>query len=44
MVEHGRGILERAGWQKDALFDEVYFVQGKSSSPSAVEAAETATS
>ena len=30
MIENGRGILERAGWKKDALFDEVYFVQGKS--------------
>jgi len=39
MVEHGRGILERAGWKKDAMLDEVYFVQGKSSPPSAAEAA-----
>jgi ferredoxin/flavodoxin---NADP+ reductase len=30
MVENGRGILQRAGWKKDAMFDEVYFVQGKS--------------
>ena len=30
MVDHGRGILQRAGWKKDAMFDEVYFVQGKS--------------
>ena len=30
MVENGRGILERAGWKRAALFDEVYFVQGKS--------------
>jgi hypothetical protein len=25
MVENGRGILERAGWKKDAVFEEVYF-------------------
>jgi ferredoxin--NADP+ reductase len=30
MVENGRGILQRAGWKKEAMFDEVYFVQGKS--------------
>jgi ferredoxin/flavodoxin---NADP+ reductase len=30
MVENTRGILQRAGWKKDAMFDEVYFVQGKS--------------
>jgi len=30
MVENGRGILERAGWKKDALFEEVYFQQPKS--------------
>ncbi len=29
MVEHARGILERAGWKKDAIKDEVYFVPGK---------------
>jgi ferredoxin--NADP+ reductase len=39
MVEHGRGILERAGWKKEAVLDEVYFVQGKTSPPSAAEAA-----
>src|SRR6202048_3295111 len=26
MVENGRGILQRAGWQKDAMFEEIYFV------------------
>jgi ferredoxin--NADP+ reductase len=30
MVENSRGILQRAGWKKEAMFDEVYFVQGKS--------------
>ena len=29
MVENGRGILLRAGWQKDAIQDEVYFVPGR---------------
>jgi ferredoxin--NADP+ reductase len=29
MVEHGRGILLRAGWKKDAIQDEVYFQPGK---------------
>ena len=38
MVEHGRGILHRAGWRKDAMFDEVYFVQGKSGSAGAASA------
>jgi ferredoxin/flavodoxin---NADP+ reductase len=38
MIEHGRGMLERAGWKKDGMLDEVYFVQGKSSPPSAAEA------
>lgn len=26
MVENGRGILQRAGWKKDALSEEVYFI------------------
>ena len=26
MVENGRGILQRAGWKKDAMFEEIYFV------------------
>jgi len=38
MVEHGRGILQRAGWKKDAMFDEVYFVQGKSGAANAASA------
>ena len=25
MVENGRGILQRAGWKKDQMFEEVYF-------------------
>jgi len=29
MCENGRGILERAGWQKGSTFEEVYFVPGK---------------
>lgn len=28
MVEHGRGILSRAGWKKEAIQDEVYFQPG----------------
>jgi ferredoxin--NADP+ reductase len=29
MVENGRGILQRAGWKKDAVFEEIYFQQAK---------------
>lgn len=29
MVENGRGILERAGWNKKGMQDEVYFIPGK---------------
>src|SRR3984893_11443769 len=29
MIENGRGILERAGWQKSATFEEAYFMPGK---------------
>ncbi len=29
MVENGRGILHRAGWKKDAVFEELYFQQAK---------------
>jgi len=32
MVENGRGILQRAGWTKEAMQDEVYFVPGKGTS------------
>jgi ferredoxin--NADP+ reductase len=33
MVENGRGILYRAGWKKDAVFEEIYFQQVKGSHP-----------
>jgi len=26
MVENGRGILQRAGWKKDGMFEEIYFI------------------
>lgn len=29
MIEHGKGILLRRGWQKDAMKEEVYFIPGK---------------
>jgi ferredoxin/flavodoxin---NADP+ reductase len=29
MVENGRGILQRAGWKKDSVFEEIYFQQAK---------------
>jgi ferredoxin--NADP+ reductase len=29
MLENGRGILQRAGWKKDAIQDEAYFQPGK---------------
>jgi len=29
MVENGRGILQRAGWQKGSMFEEVYFQPAK---------------
>lgn len=29
MIENGRGILQRAGWQKGSMFEEVYFQPGK---------------
>jgi ferredoxin--NADP+ reductase len=29
MVENGRGILQRAGWKKEAMFEELYFQPGK---------------
>jgi ferredoxin--NADP+ reductase len=28
MVENGRGILARAGWKKDGMFEEIYFPAG----------------
>jgi hypothetical protein len=33
MVENARGILQRARWKKDAMFEELYFQPGKSSPP-----------
>jgi hypothetical protein len=35
MAENGRGILERAGWKRDAVFEEVYFQEEKSGSAGA---------
>jgi len=29
MIEHGKGILKRAGWQKEAMKEEVYFIPAK---------------
>jgi hypothetical protein len=29
MIDNGRGILQRAGWQKGSMFEEVYFIPGK---------------
>jgi ferredoxin--NADP+ reductase len=29
MIENARGILQRAGWQKDSTFEEVYFMPGR---------------
>ena len=29
MVENGRGILQRAGWAKISMFEEVYFQPAK---------------
>jgi ferredoxin/flavodoxin---NADP+ reductase len=28
MVENGRGILQRAGWKKGSMFEEIYFIPG----------------
>jgi len=36
MIENGRGILERAGWQKGSTFEEVYFIPGKEFTPGQV--------
>lgn len=32
MCENGQGILQRAGWLKGSMFEEVYFVPGKETS------------
>ncbi len=29
MIEHGKGILLRHGWEKDTMKEEVYFIPGK---------------
>jgi len=29
MIENGKGILQRHGWQKDQMKEEVYFIPGK---------------
>jgi len=34
-VENGRGILQRAGWKKDAVFEEIYFQEAKTGSAGA---------
>ena len=33
MIENGKGILHRSGWQKDSLKEEVYFVPSGQSTP-----------
>lgn len=33
MIEHGKGILRRRGWQKEAMKEEVYFIPGKDATP-----------
>jgi len=30
MIEHGKGILRRHGWEKEAMKEEVYFIPTKS--------------
>jgi len=37
MVENGRGILYRAGWKKNAVFEEIYFQPAKSEQPEEAE-------
>jgi ferredoxin--NADP+ reductase len=29
MIENGKGILHRHGWEKESMFEEVYFIPGK---------------
>jgi len=31
MIENGKGILKRRGWQKDGMQEEVYFIPAKQS-------------
>ena len=35
MVENARGILQRAGWKKDSVFEEIYFQPAKGESAGA---------
>lgn len=35
MVENARGILKRAGWKKDSVFEEIYFQPAKGDAASA---------
>jgi ferredoxin--NADP+ reductase len=39
MVENVRGILQRAGWKKDAMFEELYFQPGKNPEGGSFDAA-----
>ena len=39
MVENARGILQRAGWKKHAMFEELYFHPGKVASTASANAA-----
>jgi ferredoxin--NADP+ reductase len=39
MVENARGILQRARWKKDAMFEELYFQPGKPSQPAQASSA-----
>jgi hypothetical protein len=39
MIENGKGILRRRGWQKDQMKEEVYFIPGKDT-PSHAQTAE----
>ena len=39
MVENVRGILQRAGWKKEAMFEELYFQPGKNSEAGSADAA-----
>lgn len=29
MIENGKGILQRRGWRKEGIKEEVYFIPGK---------------
>jgi ferredoxin--NADP+ reductase len=39
MIENARGILEAAGWKKDAIFQELYFQPGKGTAPGLADSA-----